>query len=83
MLDLNTLVAMPHRWALNVGDSVTGVKGRVSYGWTGQIKAIEQLPDGRLYYQVWWQERAASTDKLVAKHPVVGMVPDQIRRGGE
>jgi hypothetical protein len=82
MLNLNALVAMPHRWALNVGDKVTGVEGRVSCGWRGEIQAIEQLLDGRLYYRVWWQERATSTNQLVAKQPVLGMVQGQIRRGG-
>jgi hypothetical protein len=81
MLDLNTLAAMSHRWAIKVGNSVTGVGGQVSCGWTGTIKAIETLPDGRFYYRVWWQERAASTHKLVAQQPVLGMVQGQIRWG--
>jgi hypothetical protein len=81
MLDLNTLVAMSHRWALKVGDSVTGVGGQVSCGWTETIKAIATLLDGRFYYRVWWQERAASTHKLVAQQPVLGMVQGQIRWG--
>ena len=82
MLDLNSLKSRPHRWALNVGDQVTGVEGRVSCGWTGEIKAIEDLPGGRLYYRVYWKERAESENPLVAKSPVIGMMQNQIRRVG-
>ena len=80
MLDLNQLVAMPHRWNFNLGDKVTGVEGRVSWRWHGEIRKIEQFPDGRLYYRVYWQERAESDNPLAAKSPVLGMMQGQIRR---
>jgi hypothetical protein len=80
MLDFNQLAAMPHRWALNVGDLVTGAEGRVSCGWHGEIRAIETLPDGRLLYRVWWKERALSNESALARTPVLGMLREHIRK---
>ncbi len=77
---------MKKNGAFQVGDKVTGVEGRVSHGWHGEVKKVENhpelthLPLGK-YYQVYFDERANNPDERAPQRrtPIVGMRGDQIQ----
>jgi len=60
--------------SIQVGDLVTGVKGRDSHGWHGTVKKVEQNP---LYYRVYWRERE---EMGIPGGAILGMLPEQICR---
>lgn len=69
--------------AYKIKATVTGVKGQASHGWHGiviGIKRIRKDDHGNwiYYYQVDFFERATSSEKLLAKNPVIGMLKEQI-----
>jgi len=62
---------------LEIGVKVTGVPGRASHGWHGQIERIERI-QGQNYYLVLWQERKKHKETLVSKQPILGHCADQL-----
>lgn len=61
------------------GDRVTN-----SLNWSGIVQRVEDCPTCKagIWILVYWKERETHTDSLVRKHPIIGHLANQIRKGG-